>query len=194
MARALLCSGRMRPIALLVGIVFAATFPSYARAAPGDETATITERSKTVSNGVITIDAPPADVYTLMTDYASWRRYLTDIRSVSVDSGGRRDAHVTMSSRALDHEVTVAFDNSPDKLVHFKLVDGPRGARATGDYVLVAIDGGTRTRIEATLYMDVVGVVGIFVTDGKIRSMRRAKLRADLEDLARWVRLQNRRS
>lgn len=182
----------MRLVSLVLGIVFAATFPMHARAAPAGERAAITERSKTVSNGVIIIDAPPADVYMLMTDYANWRRFLTDIRSVSIVSGGRRDARVTMSSRALDHEVTVAFDNSPDKLVRFRLVDGPRGARATGEYLLVPIDSGTRTRVEATLYMDVVGVVGVFVSDGKIRSMRQAKLRADLEDLARWVRLQRR--
>lgn len=158
------------------------------------EPATITEASHTNSKGTITVDASPADVYALMTEYASWRRFLTDITSVKVLSGGRRDARVKMESRALGHEVTIAFDNEVDRAIRFKLVDGPHGARATGEYLLVATDGGKRTRIDATLYMDVVGVAGVFISDKKIRTMRQAKLRADLDDVARWLRLQNRRA
>lgn len=154
--------------------------------------ATISESSKTVSKGSITVDAPPADVYALITDYAQWRKFLTDVTYVKIESGGRRDARVRMESRALEHRVTIAFDNDTDKAVRFKLIDGPRGARATGEYLLIAIDSGTRTRIDATLYMDVVGVTGLFVTDKKIRKMRQAKLRADLEDVARWMRLHKR--
>lgn len=164
---------------------------SIANTAPV-ERVTISEASKTVSKATITVDAPPADIYALMTDYASWRKFLTDIVSVKVESGGRRDARVRMKSRALENTATVAFDNDPGRAVRFKLVDGPPGARATGEYLLVGIDGGKRTRIDATLYMDVVGAVGILVTNKKIRNMRQAKLRADLEDLARWMRLQQR--
>ena len=156
------------------------------------EPATIKEESKTVSQGTITVEAPPPDVYALLTDFANWRKYLTDIERVKVKSGGRRDAEVEMKSRALGHTVTVRFENDADKLVKFKLVDGPRGARAWGEYTLVSIDEGKHTRIDARLYMDVVGAVGLFVTDKRIRKMRQAKLRADLEDVARWVRLQNR--
>ena len=164
---------------------------SIAKAGPTDRAA-ISEASKTVSKATITVDAPPGDVYVLITDYAQWRKFLTDVTYVKVETGGRRDARVRMESRALEHKVTIAFDNDPDKAVRFKLVDGPPGARATGEYLLVGIDGGKRTRIDATLYMDVVGVTGIFVTDKKIRKMRQAKLRTDLEDVARWMRLRQR--
>jgi uncharacterized membrane protein len=161
-------------------------------AARADSAATIKEESQTVTQGSIVIDAPASDVYALLTDYANWKRYLTDIATVKVKSGGGRDAVVEMKSRALEHTVTVKFDNTANKLVTFKLVDGPPGARAWGEYTLVPIGGGNQTRIDARLYMDVVGAAGIFVTDRRIRKMRQAKLRADLEDLARWVRLQNR--
>lgn len=164
---------------------------SLVQAGPA-ERATVTEASKTVSKATITVDAPPADVYALITDYAQWRKFLTDVTFVKVESGGQIDARVRMASRALQHKVTIAFNNDPGKAIRFKLVDGPPGARATGEYLLVGIDGGNRTRIDATLYMDVVGVTGIFVTDKKIRKMRQAKVRTDLEDVARWVRLQQR--
>jgi uncharacterized membrane protein len=171
-------------------IAFLALAPA-AVAGPAQQ-ASISEASRTVSKGSIIVVATPADVYALITDYAQWRTFLTDVTYVKVESGGRRDARVRMESRALEHRVTIAFDNDPDKAVRFRLVDGPRGARATGEYLLVGIDGGKRTRIDATLYMDVVGATGIFVTDKKIRKMRQAKLRADLEDVARWMRLRQR--
>lgn len=151
--------------------------------------ATISEASTTITKGTVTVDAPPAEVYALLTDYAQWRKFLTDVTYVKVESGGSRDARVRMTSRALEHKVTIAFDNVPDQAIRFKLVDGPPGARAKGEYLLIAIDGGTHTRVDATLYMDVVGVAGIFITDRKIRKMRQTKLRTDLDDVARWVRL-----
>ena len=180
----------MRPHILPLAI--AALLSSTARADTDLGKATITEESKTVSRGIIVIDAPPAEVYAVITDYASWRKYLTDIEGVKIQSGGRRDAAVRMKSRALGHEATIKFDNQADKRIHFKLVDGPPGARAQGDYVLIGIDGGKRTRVEARLYMDVVGAVGLLVSNKKIRTMRQGKLRADLDDVARWIRIQHR--
>lgn len=174
---------------IIHAIVLLAIATVAARADPG---ATIKEESKTVTQGSIVVDAPPADVYVLLTDYADWRRCLTDIVMVKVKAGGARDAKVEMKSRALGHTVTVKFDNTANKLVAFKLVDGPPGARAWGEYVLVPIAGGNQTRIDARLYMDVVGAAGVFVSDKRIRNMRQQKLRADLEDVARWFRLQNR--
>jgi hypothetical protein len=50
--------------------------------------------------------------------------------------------------------------------------------------VLQPIDNGHRTRVHATFYLDVVGAPGLFVGDGKLRNMREAKLRADLNDVA----------
>lgn len=82
--------------------------------------------------------------------------------------------------------MTVQFDNDKDGVIRFRLVDGPRGARATGEYVLEGVDGGKRTRITATLYMNVVGAVGWLVRDTTIRQMRQKKLRTDLEDVARY--------
>ena len=86
-------------------------------------------------------------------------------------------------SNALGHTVTVVFDNDPDRRIAFRGVEGPPGGRARGSYVLTPIDGGKRTQVTAELYLDVVGAPGVFVRDSKIRDMRQAKLRADIQDV-----------
>lgn len=149
--------------------------------------ATITEVSGTVTRGVITVNATPADVYALITSYAAWRSFLSDVVWARIEHGGRHDATVRMKTRSLGREATVRFDNVPDRAIRFTLIDGPPGARARGQYVLVPVDGGRRTRVEAELYMDVVGFADLFISGAKIRRMRRAKLSADLEDAARWL-------
>lgn len=132
----------------------------------------------------LVLDAPPARVYALVTSYARWPALLGDVRSVKVERGGSRDARVRFHSRILDHTVTVQFDNQPDRVIAFVGVAGPPGGRASGSYVLTPIDGGRRTRIHASLHLEVVGIGRLFVGDAKLRHMREAKLRADLGDVA----------
>ena len=169
-----------RATAMLVALVF----PAEARGDVG--AVTIAEKPDHVTEASVTIDATPAQIYGLVTDYARWTTVLGDISSVSVISGGRRDAKVRFSSRVLEHEIIVKFDNREDTTIHFVGVDAPPGARATGTYTLQPVDGGRRTRVIARLYLDVVGVPGLFVRNSTLRSMRQAKLRADLSDVARW--------
>jgi len=146
---------------------------------------TLVEKPGHITEGVVTVDATPAQIYALVTDYANWRALLTDVLAVTVKAGGRADAKVRFRSRTLEHEVTVQFDNDPDHSINFRGIEGPPGGRASGSYWLAPIDGGTRTSITARLYLDVVGLAGVFVSDAKLRKMRQAKLRADLTDVAR---------
>jgi hypothetical protein len=146
---------------------------------------TIVERPNHTTEATVVVDASPQRVYDLCTDYAHWKNVFHDIESVSVERGDRNHARVRFSSRALQHEVTVQFDNEPGRAIHFKGVEGPPGGRASGSYVLTPVDGGRRTQVDAKLYMEVVGPVGWFVSDSKVRSMRQAKVRADLGDAAR---------
>ena len=139
-----------------------------------------------VTEARIVIDATPEEIYDLVTTYRKWRTVLSDIRSVAVEDGDRDNARVRFKSRALGHTVTVQFDNEPGRSISFRGVEGPPGGRASGEYVLVPIDGGKRTQVTAKLYMNVVGAPGLFVRDRKIRKMRRAKLQADLTDIARY--------
>jgi ribosome-associated toxin RatA of RatAB toxin-antitoxin module len=144
---------------------------------------TLHEAPNHTTESTLVVDAPPAAIYALVTDYAGWTSFLTDVSGVKVERGGRRDARVRFHSKALDHTVTVQFDNQPDRVIKFVGVEGPPGGRASGSFVLEPLDGGRHTKITASFYLDVVGVAGVFVSDAKIRGMRQAKLRADLTDV-----------
>lgn len=152
----------------------------------------LTELPHHVTEARAVIDARPDEIYELVTTYRAWRTILSDILSVSVESGDREHARVRFKSRALRNTVTVEFDNEPGRTIRFRGVKGPPGGRASGVYALIPIDNGTRTQVVAQLYMDVVGAPGLLVREKTIRGMRRAKLRADLTDIEHYFLARNR--
>jgi uncharacterized membrane protein len=148
------------------------------------ENVSLTEKPDNVTEATAIIDAPPAQVYELVTDYARWPQILSDVKSVKVEAGGRRDARIRFRSVALEHDVTVEFDNIANREVRFRSVNLIPGAHASGAYVLQPMDGGTRTMVVATLYLHVGGLARAFVSAKKAQAMRQSKLRADLGDVA----------
>ena len=165
----------------IAGAMVMLAAPGAARA----ERITLVERPDHTTEATVDVDAPPDEVYALVTDYASWTRVLSDVSDVSIRSGGRDNASVHFRSRALAHAVTIVFANEPGRRISFRGIEGPPGGRASGAYTLTPIDGGRRTHVVATLYLDVVGVASVFVRDKKLRAMREAKLTADLDDVVR---------
>lgn len=145
----------------------------------------LTEKPDHVTEGVAILDASPHDIYMLVTDYDHWAKVFGDVEKVRVERGDRHDARVRFRSRSIGYTVTVQFDNIPDHLIRFTGIDGPPGGRAHGEYRLEPLDGGTRTRVVADIYMDIGGVAGWLVSDSAIRSKRRAKVQADLSDMVR---------
>jgi hypothetical protein len=146
----------------------------------------LTERPGHVTEVDVIVDASPAEIYRLVTDYAHWPAVLGDVTSVKVEAGGQRDAKVRFRSKALEHEVAVVFDNVPDHSIRFHSVDAPPGAHAHGEYDLVAIDGGKRTQVTGTFYLDVSWPASWVISDSKVRTMRRAKLEHDVNDVVRF--------
>lgn len=138
-----------------------------------------------VSEARITVEASPSEVYGVMTDYARWPQIFSDVRSVAIERGGRDDARVRFRSRLLRYEVTVQFHNEPGHRIAFEGVTGPPGGRASGWYVLAAIDGGHRTEVHASLHLELVGVPRLLIGEARVRAVREAKLAIDLADAAR---------
>ncbi len=142
------------------------------------------ERPGHITEASVVVDATPAEAYALVTDYANWPTIFSDVKSVTVEGGGRENARVRFKSKALGTTVTVQFANDPNKAVRFKGIEGPPGGRAHGEYLFTPIDGGKRTLVTASFYMDLVGPTSWVVRGGKVASMRQAKLRSDLGDAA----------
>lgn len=139
-----------------------------------------------LTEATVTIDATPAEIYAVVTDYPRWQAIFSDVSSLKVERGTREDARVRFHSKVFDHDVTVQFANQPDHQIRFEGVKGPPGGRARGTYLLEPVAGG-KTRVVATLYLDVVGLPGVFVSGGKLRHMREVKLRTDITDVMRAV-------
>ncbi len=152
------------------------------------QTIALTEGEKHTTQASIIVDASPHAVYVLVTDYKHWRSVFSDVLTVNVKGGTTETAKVRFKSRALEHTVTVQFDNVPDQLIRFVGIDGPPGGKARGEYVLTPIGDGSRTLVTARLFMDVDGPAALFVREKKVREMRRAKLSADLRDAAAELR------
>jgi uncharacterized protein YndB with AHSA1/START domain len=169
-----LCSAVLAALAL--------TTDAFGGSDPGIQ---LVERPGHITEARIVVDAPPQQVYDLLTDYPRWQAVFTDVLALEVRPGGRERAEVRFKSRALDHWVTVKFDNIPGHVIRFKSVKTPLGTRARGEYRLMPLDGGTRTQITAWVYLDVVGAPGLFVRDKTIRGYRRAKVAADVRDVQR---------
>ena len=168
---------RIRLAAIVAGLLHVA-------AARADNVA-ISDLPNHGTAGSVTIDAPPAEVYRQVTDYAHWPGLLSDVEWTRVESGGPRDAKVWFHSRILGHDFELQFDNEPGRAIRFRGIAGPPGAHAHGEYVLQPIDGGARTRVDAKLYIEVTGIAGVLMRDSKMTAMRRDKLRSDLADTAR---------
>lgn len=167
-------------------VVAAASFAALAVPTTAHaQTISLRDKPDHVTVASVVVNASPAQIYEVATDYARWPQILTDIKRVKVESGGRRDAKVRFRSVALEHEVAVKFDNIENREIRFHSVDAPPGAHASGTYTLEPIDGGKRTKVVATFYLDVGGVAGLFVRDKTLRAMRHAKLRSDLVDVLR---------
>jgi uncharacterized membrane protein len=145
----------------------------------------IRETGHHATEATVVVDATPSQVYALVTDYDRWPRLLSDVRNVKVEREGRENARVRFHSDVFKNDVTVQFANQPDHLIQFEGVKGPPGGRARGSFLLEPLDGGRKTRVTASLYLDVVGLPSLFVGESKLRPMREAKLRADMNDVLR---------
>jgi uncharacterized protein YndB with AHSA1/START domain len=140
-----------------------------------------------VTESTVIIDAPPEEIYAVITDYANWQQIFSDVLSVKVKAGAREDATIEFKSRAFDHRsVPVKFDNVRNRLIRFRGLNGPPSGRTWGEYVLTPIGDGSRTQVTARLYVNVVGPASVLYHGSKVTRMRRNKLGADLSDATRW--------
>jgi len=81
-----------------------------------------------VTEGYVDVAASPEEIYRTLTDYAHWTQVFTDIEWVKHKKGGREDALLECKSRTYGKTSQhFQFSNRPNKLLRYRLTDGPPG-------------------------------------------------------------------
>ena len=102
--------------------------------------------------GVIDIDAPPQRVWTVMTDCATARKLMANLTSCKVLSGDQARGwdvreHLTRRNMIFPGmRIVFRSDYEPISRIRFKLVEGDLKIQQ-GEWRLLALDGGKRTRV-----------------------------------------------
>ncbi|PTS89078.1 MULTISPECIES: SRPBCC family protein [unclassified Caulobacter] len=102
--------------------------------------------------GVIDIDAPPEQVWKVMTDCATAGKLITNLASCRVTSGDQKRGwdvreHVTRRNLVFPGlRIVFRSDYEPVSRIRFKLVEGDLKAQQ-GEWRLQALNGGRGTRV-----------------------------------------------
>jgi len=151
-----------------------AASPSDVRVYPSSSEGAITE-------GETFLAADPDTVFRAVIDYPRWTTMFPDIRQVIITSQIAGHDRVTFV-HADGNRDNVHFHNLPAaRMVWFE----DTGGRAEVWVEIMFLPGnrpGT-TRVHSRLYADVHGFASLFVTDGKLRSLREQRVREDLTHL-----------
>jgi ribosome-associated toxin RatA of RatAB toxin-antitoxin module len=116
----------------------------------------MTDRGGSRTRSSIDIAAPPATVMTVISDFAAYPRWATEISRVSVlttdESTGRpRTVRFHLETSALRDEHTLAYTFEDDRAVHWTLVDSQMLRALDGSYLLEPAGDGTHVTYELTV-------------------------------------------
>jgi hypothetical protein len=168
-------------ITALAWVVACTSATSPLAASPSDVRVYPSPSEGAITEGETVLAAEPDAVYRAVTDYPRWTTMFPNIRQVIITSQAGGHDRVTF----------VHPDGNRDN-VHFHNVPAARmlwfedtGGRAEVWVEILFLPGerpGT-TRVHSRLYADVHGFASLFVTDGKLRSLREQRVREDLTNL-----------
>ena len=134
-----------------------------------------------VTEGETTLDVDPDTAYAAATDYPKWTAIFPDIERVIVTKQQGDDARVTLIHRDGNRD-NVHFHNTPQaRMVWFE----DTGGRATV-WAEISFSPGSSanmTRVHSRIFADVTGFASLFVSDSKIRNLRRQRIFDDLTHL-----------
>jgi hypothetical protein len=134
-----------------------------------------------ISEGETIIVADPDLAYATASNYVRWTAMFPDIREVAVTRQAGVDALVTLI-HADGHRDNLHFHNRPaSHTVWFE----DTGGRATvwAEITFTPGEHLGMTRVHSRIYADMHGFVSLFVSDNKIRNLRRQRIFDDLTHL-----------
>lgn len=134
-----------------------------------------------ISEGDTVIPVAPDQAYATAANYVRWSAIFPDIKQVIITKQVGDDARVTLVHAAGNRD-NLHFHNRPGaRTVWFE----DTGGRATVWAEITFSPGSSAnlTRVHSRIYADVKGFVGLFVSDNKIRNLRRQRIFEDLTNL-----------
>jgi hypothetical protein len=134
-----------------------------------------------ITEGETVLAIDPDAAYRAVTDYARWAVMFPDVRRVVITSQSGGHDRVTFIHPDGNRD-NVHFHNRPATRVVWFEDTGGRAEVWVEISFLPGAQPGT-TRVHSRLYADVHGWASLFVSDGKIRSMREQRVRNDLSQL-----------
>jgi hypothetical protein len=168
-------------VAALAWAVACTSATSPLAASPSDVRVYPSSTETAITEGETVLAAEPDAVYRAVTDYPRWTTMFPNVRQVIITSQAGGHDRVTFVHPDGNRD-NVHFHNVPAaRMVWFE----DTGGRAEVWVEILFLPGarpGT-TRVHSRLYADVHGWASLFVTDGKLRSMREQRVREDLTHL-----------
>ncbi|WP_404815688.1 SRPBCC family protein [Streptomyces thermolineatus] len=107
----------------------------------------------------ITIEASPAEVMAVISDFARYPEWTGEVKQAEIlskDAAGRAEqVRLVLDAGAIKDDHTLAYTWIGDHEVRWSLVKSQMLRALDGAYVLVPLDGGTRTEVTYSLTVDV---------------------------------------
>jgi len=165
----------------LLALVLVAAAATSAVAAPAELRIYQSPDDDAITLGETTLATDPDAAYRATTEYARWAVIFPDIHRVVVTSQRGDDARVTFIHPDGNRD-NIHFRNQPAaRMVWFEDTGGR--AEVWAEILFLPGDRPGTTRVRSRLYADVHGVVSLFVSDSKIRTLREQRIRDELTQL-----------
>jgi uncharacterized membrane protein len=107
----------------------------------------------------IVVDAPPADVMTVIADFPSYPEWVAAAKQVEVvedgDDGRARHVHFVLDAGAVKDDYVLEYTWDGDRKVSWTLVKGQMQNRNDGSYTLKELDGATEVTYSITIDLSI---------------------------------------
>jgi ribosome-associated toxin RatA of RatAB toxin-antitoxin module len=107
----------------------------------------------------ITIDAPPAEVMGVISDFARYPEWTGEVQETEVlakdDQGRAAQVRLVLDAGAIKDDHTLAYTWTGGNQVSWTLVKSQMLRSLDGSYTLAPVDGGRRTEVTYQLTVDV---------------------------------------
>ena len=107
----------------------------------------------------IVVDAPPADVMTVIADFPSYPEWVAAAKQVEVvedgDDGRARQVHFVLDAGAVKDDYVLEYTWDGDRKVSWTLVKGQMQNRNDGSYTLQEKDGATEVTYSITIDLSI---------------------------------------